>query len=127
MVSKAQNRATTKYKKANYKRVSLEIPKDQEKTLKAVAFVAGESVNGFLKRAIQNQIEADARNAGKPIDLYIAEAIEALREKERAKLAADQLEGAEDQIAPAEDQNTKAHEKPQEAAEAKESKHPMRI
>lgn len=133
MVSKAQNRATTKYKKANYKRVSLEIPKDQTETLQAVAYVAKESVNGFIKRAIQNQIEADARNAGKATDKYIADAVEALREKERRAAAGqpvedqpaeDQPEAAEDQTEAAAEMDAEAAEKPQKAIKQRQ---PMRI
>ena len=51
-VSKAQQKAVHKYVKANYDRMELTVPKGQKDTIKAHAEARGESVNGFVNRAI---------------------------------------------------------------------------
>ena len=61
MPTKAQNKATAKYKKANYKRIPLEIPLDQFSGIKAAADAAGESVNGYIKEAIRQRMESEVR------------------------------------------------------------------
>ncbi len=58
-VSKAQQRATNKYKKSNYDRLELVVPKGQKDTIKAHAEARGESVNGFINRAISETMERD--------------------------------------------------------------------
>jgi len=58
-VSKAQQRAVNKYVKANYDRLLLTMPKGQKDTIKAHAEAHGESVNGFINRAIAETIERD--------------------------------------------------------------------
>ena len=62
MPTKSQNKATTKYKKANYHRVPLELPKDEYVELQKIAKNSAEgSVNGFIKAAIREKIERDKR------------------------------------------------------------------
>ena len=58
-VSKAQQRATNKYKKTNYDRLELVVPKGQKDAIKAHAEARGESVNGFVSRAISEAMERD--------------------------------------------------------------------
>ena len=58
-VSKAQQKAVHKYVKANYDRMELTVPKGRKDTIKAHAAAQGESVNGFINRAIQEAIERD--------------------------------------------------------------------
>ena len=58
-VSKAQIKATTKYETANYDKVLLSLPKGKRAEIKAHADEHGESVNGFITRAIENQIAKD--------------------------------------------------------------------
>jgi len=58
-VSKAQQRAVNKYVKANYDRLLLTMPKGQKDTIKAHAEAHGESVNGFINRAITETMERD--------------------------------------------------------------------
>ena len=58
-VSKAQQKAVHKYVKANYDRMELTVPKGQKEVIKAHAEARGESVNGFLNRAAENQMAAD--------------------------------------------------------------------
>lgn len=58
-VSKAQQKATNKYISNNYDRVNLTVPKGQKEVIQTHAESRGESVNGFINRAINNQIERD--------------------------------------------------------------------
>ena len=46
-----------------YDRINLTLPKGQKDIIKAHAESRGESVNGFISRAIENQMERD-RGAG---------------------------------------------------------------
>ena len=59
-VSKSQQKAVHKYVKANYDRVELTVPKGQKDTLKAHAETHGESVNGFIGRAIAETMKRDS-------------------------------------------------------------------
>lgn len=65
-VSKAQQRATNKYKKANYDRMEIFVPKGKKDTIKAHASTRGESVNGFIGRAILEAMERDGGGAAAP-------------------------------------------------------------
>ena len=58
-VSKAQQQATNKYIAKAYDRINLTVPKGQKDEIQAHAAARGESVNGFINRAIANQIERD--------------------------------------------------------------------
>lgn len=58
-ISKAQQDAVNKYKRANYDRVEMLVPKGKKEIIKAHAESMSESVNGFINRAIDNQIERD--------------------------------------------------------------------
>ena len=58
-VSKAQQKAVNKYMAANYDRINLTVPKGKKDTIQAHAEAQGESVNGFINRAIDNQISQD--------------------------------------------------------------------
>ena len=51
-VSKAQQASVNKYVKANYDRINVTLPKGRREVIKAHAEVCGESVNGFINRAI---------------------------------------------------------------------------
>lgn len=59
-VSKAQQRATNKWMAANYDRINLTVAKGQRDTIKAHASARGESVNGFIGRAISETMERDS-------------------------------------------------------------------
>lgn len=59
--SKAQQEATTRYNKKNYDRFIVTVPKGTLDGLKEHALSRGESVNAFMKRAIQNQLDADTK------------------------------------------------------------------
>ena len=58
--TKAQQRAVNKYMKENYDRVNLTVPKGRKEQIKAHAEAHGESVNGFITRAIDETIERDS-------------------------------------------------------------------
>ena len=57
--SKANQRAVHKYVKANYDRMELTVPKERKDEIKAHAAERGESVNGFISRAIGETMERD--------------------------------------------------------------------
>ena len=59
-VSKAQQKAVNKYVKENYDRVNVNMPKGQKDTVKAHAETRGESLNGFINRAINETMERDS-------------------------------------------------------------------
>ena len=58
-VTKAQQKATNKYISKAYDRVNLTLPKGQKEAIQAHAAALGESVNGFIGRAITEAIERD--------------------------------------------------------------------
>ena len=57
--SKAQQKAVSKYMKENYDEIKVRVSKGQKDIIKAHAESQGESVNGFISRAIENQMERD--------------------------------------------------------------------
>lgn len=59
MTTKAQQKAVQKYKKNNYDRFELLTPKGNKDKIKAHAVKQGESLNGFINRAINETIERD--------------------------------------------------------------------
>lgn len=73
-VSKAQQRATNKWMAANYDRVNLTLPKGQKEVVQSHAAALGESVNGFIGRAISETMVRDggrtaSETAEKPLEL----------------------------------------------------------
>ena len=63
-ISKAQQKAVTKYVKNKYDRFGLTMQKGRLDIIKAHAEAQGESVNGFITRAIDNQMAQDNEKAG---------------------------------------------------------------
>ena len=57
--SKAQQKAVSKYMKANYDQTQVRMPKGQKDIIKAHADSMGESVNGFINRAIEETMDRD--------------------------------------------------------------------
>lgn len=57
--SKAQQRAVNKYMKENYDEIKVRVDKGQKEIIKAHAEARGESVNGFINRAVSETIERD--------------------------------------------------------------------
>ena len=62
--SKAQQKAVTKYVKAKYDRFGLTMPKGHLDEIKSHAEAQGESVNGFINRAIAETMERDSGAPG---------------------------------------------------------------
>lgn len=57
--TEARREGNRRWDAANLDRLSIALPKGAKETIKAHAETRGESVNGFIGRAIQNQIEQD--------------------------------------------------------------------
>lgn len=69
-VSKAQQKAVNKYMAANYDRINLTVPKGRKEEIQAFAAQTGESVNGFINRAIGEAMgESPQQPAGAPQDV----------------------------------------------------------
>ena len=62
--SKAQQKAVAKYMKNNYDNFQLIMPKGNKDIIKAHAESNGESVNGFINRAIDEAMERDKADTG---------------------------------------------------------------
>ena len=58
-LTKEQMQARYNYAKKNLKRIPLDVQKDKYDTIKAAADMAGESVNGYIKKAIDDRMERD--------------------------------------------------------------------
>lgn len=58
-VSKKQQASVTKYVKDHYDRISVTVPQGKRDQIKAHAETRGESVNGFINRAIDETMERD--------------------------------------------------------------------
>lgn len=58
-VSKAQQKAQNKWIAKAYDRINLTVPKGKKDTIQAHAEAQGESVNGFINRAISETMERD--------------------------------------------------------------------
>ena len=63
-VSKAHIKATNKWMAKAYDRVNLTMPKGKKDTVQAHAAARGESVNGFINRAISETMERDGAAPG---------------------------------------------------------------
>ena len=57
--TKAQQKAVSKYMKENYDVYQIRMPKGRKAEIKAHAEAHGESVNGFIGRAINETMERD--------------------------------------------------------------------
>ena len=57
--SKAQQKAVAKYMKDNYDEIKVRVPKGRKAELQAHAEQRGESLNGFIGRAIDEQVKRD--------------------------------------------------------------------
>lgn len=54
-----QKQARYNYAKKNLKRIPLDVQKEKYDIIKAAADESGESVNGYIKRAIDERLERD--------------------------------------------------------------------
>ena len=64
--SKAQQKAVAKYMKNNYDEIKIRINKGSKTPLQEAAKDKGESINGYIKNAIQARYKADT---GEDIEL----------------------------------------------------------
>lgn len=59
--TESQKQAHYRYEKKALKRIPLDVQKEKYEEIKAAAEAAGETVNGYIKSAIDQRIERDAR------------------------------------------------------------------
>ena len=57
--SKAQQKPVSKYMKNNYDEIKVRVEKGRKAQIQAHAEIQGESVNGFINRAIAETMERD--------------------------------------------------------------------
>lgn len=57
--SKAQQKAVSKYMKANYDEIKIRIPKGQKEAVQAYAQERGESMNSLIWRLLQDAMGVD--------------------------------------------------------------------
>ena len=58
-ISKAQQKATAKYVKQNYDEIKVRVKSGDKEMIKQHADSRGETVNGFINRAIKEAMERD--------------------------------------------------------------------
>lgn len=58
-ITKAQQRATAKYIKNNYDEIKLRVAKGKKLEIQNYAQARGESLNGFINRAIEETMERE--------------------------------------------------------------------
>lgn len=58
-VSKAQQKAVAKYMKNNYDEIKVRVEKGKREIIKAAAEQAGESLNGYIKKAVDQRMERE--------------------------------------------------------------------
>ncbi len=56
-VSNAQKRATAKFESKNYDKILIRLKKGDKKKIQEYATTHNESINGFIRRAIQETME----------------------------------------------------------------------
>lgn len=65
-VSKAQQAAVARYMKKNYDEMKIRVKKGKRQMIEAVAQSSDESINSYVKKAVQAKYKADT---GKEIEL----------------------------------------------------------
>ena len=58
-VSKAQQKAVSKYMKNNYDEMKIRVQKGAKSLIEAAAKANNDSINGYVKKAVKAQYEAD--------------------------------------------------------------------
>ena len=66
-ISEAQRKAVRKYKEKAYDRLEISVPKGRKSELQEHAQQQGESLNAFVNRAIDNQVERDGGGSDTPV------------------------------------------------------------
>lgn len=85
-----QKQARYNYAKKALKRIPLDVQKEKYAEIQVAAQNSGESVNGYIKKAIDERMERDGFTSS-PERIYTTEDIYALPEGERAELIDGQL------------------------------------
>jgi len=62
-ISEAQRKAVRKYNAKAYDRLEISVPKGRKAEYQAYAESRGESLNGFVNRAVSEQVKRDANEA----------------------------------------------------------------
>ncbi len=63
-LTEAQKQARYKYAQKSLKRIPLDVQKEKYEEIKLAADAAGESVNGYIKTAIDQRIERESTYSG---------------------------------------------------------------
>ena len=97
-VSKAQQASVNKYVKSNYDRINVTMPKGRKAIIQDYAAAQGESVNGFINRAITETMDRDSA----PKEVIFSDAVDILAEWYKVKNwdVLDQLKGLKDKSTP---------------------------
>lgn len=61
-ITQKQKESMYRYRDKNIKRIPLDVQKEKYDEIKAAAAAAGESVNGYIKKAIDDRMEREAGN-----------------------------------------------------------------
>lgn len=59
-LTEAQKKANTKYREKSIKRIPLDVKKEKYEEIKSAADRSGESVNGYIKKAIDERMERES-------------------------------------------------------------------
>jgi len=57
--SESQKKAVAKYNTKAYDELKIRVPKGKKQDIEDVAKAQGESINGYVKKALKSQIKAD--------------------------------------------------------------------
>ena len=66
--SKAQQKAVSKYMKENYDVYQIRMPKGRREVIKAAADAAGESVNAYINKAVDERMEREKEHTAADSD-----------------------------------------------------------
>ena len=58
--NESQKKASIEYAKKNLKRIPLDVQKEKYEEIKAAADHAGESLNGYIKKAIEERMKRES-------------------------------------------------------------------
>lgn len=63
-LTEAQKQSRYNYAKKNLKRIPLDVQKEKYEQIKAASEKAGDTVNGYIKKAIDEKMQRDNEKAG---------------------------------------------------------------
>lgn len=59
-ITQKQKESMYRYRDKNIKRIPLDVQKEKYDEIKAAAMAAGESVNGYIKKAVDDRMERES-------------------------------------------------------------------